>query len=145
MEITDQRHRDVRPLELLADTRHGRGRFGRVHRDPYEFGSGPGERHDLFRRAGDVRGIGVGHRLDDDRGVTADGDGADLDLEGATTDGQGHGATRLADGTGRTARLKTDYGGERGRTPRPARPACPCPSGAAGITGKDFPECPHMV
>jgi hypothetical protein len=57
----------------LADMRHGRGGFVIVDRDPHQFGAGSRQGFDLCHRTVDVGGIGIGHGLDDDRGLAADG------------------------------------------------------------------------
>ena len=80
VEIADQRHVAAQRVELLADRRHGGGGFGRVDGDAHQFRAGVGERLDLRHRRRDVGGVGVGHRLHDDRRAAADVDAADVDL-----------------------------------------------------------------
>jgi hypothetical protein len=50
--------------------------FGGIDRDADELRSGVGQRLDLCDGRADVRGIGVGHRLHDDRRAAADLDAA---------------------------------------------------------------------
>src|SRR5262245_12188173 len=52
----------------------------RVDRDPHHLGAGLRELEHLPRGRGDVRGVGVRHRLDHDRRIAADGDLLDPDL-----------------------------------------------------------------
>ena len=72
VEIADQRHVDAHAVELLADLRHTGGGFRGIHRDPHQFGAGAGQFGTLHGRRHVVGGIGVGHRLDDDRGMSSD-------------------------------------------------------------------------
>ena len=74
MKIADQRDVDLHLVELLADQRHGGGRFRPVDRDAHQFGAGACQLLDLNGGADDVGGIGVGHRLHHDRRVAADPD-----------------------------------------------------------------------
>ena len=62
--------------------RDGGGGLLAVDGDAHHFGAGARERCDLRDRAVDIGGVGVGHRLHDDRRAAADGDVADLDLRG---------------------------------------------------------------
>ena len=66
-------------VETLADRRNGGGGLRRVDGHPDELGAGRGERAHLRDRRGDVRGVGVGHRLHDDRRAAADRDAGDVD------------------------------------------------------------------
>ena len=61
--------------------RHGGGRLVAVDRDAHELGAGARQRRDLARGAFDVGGVGVGHRLHDDRRAAADRDAADIDRD----------------------------------------------------------------
>ena len=83
VEIADERHVDAEPVEALADARHGGRGLVAVDGDADDLGAGPGERRDLRHRRVDVGRVGVGHRLDDDRGAAADHDGADAHADGA--------------------------------------------------------------
>ncbi len=76
MEIADERHVAAHLVELLADMRHGGRRLIAVDRDAHELGAGAGQGCDLLGRRGDIGGIGIGHRLDDNRAAAADGHGA---------------------------------------------------------------------
>jgi len=73
----------------VGDDRHGRrahdfpqrpGAFGGRARDPDDVGAGVLAATDLIDRRACVFGRRVGHRLDADRRVSANGDGADHDL-----------------------------------------------------------------
>ena len=79
VEVADERHADAEPVEPLADLRHrGRGLVP-VDRDAHDLGAGAGERRDLRHRRIDIRRVGVGHRLHDDRRAAADRHGPDAD------------------------------------------------------------------
>ena len=68
-------------VEPLADRARTCARgLGRVDGDAHELGAGARQRRDLRDGGLGVRGVGVGHRLHDDRRAAADGDVADLDL-----------------------------------------------------------------
>ena len=82
MEIADQRRGDAALAQLVADMRHGGRGLVAIHRDADHFGAGARQRCDLLDGALDVGGVGVGHRLHDDRRAAADGDVADHDLGG---------------------------------------------------------------
>ena len=82
MEIADQRRGDATLAQAVADMRHGSGGLIAVDRDPHHFGPGARQGCDLGDGAVDIGGVGVGHRLHDDRGAAADGDIADHDLGG---------------------------------------------------------------
>ena len=66
----------------VADMRHRGGGLVAVDGDPHHFRTGAGQRRHLGHRAVDIGGVGVGHRLHDDRRAAADGDIADHDLGG---------------------------------------------------------------
>ena len=91
VEVADQRHVHADPVEALADLRHGGGRLVAVDGDAHELRAGPRELGDLRHGGVDVGGVGVGHRLDDDRGAAADRDRAvavaDADAGGAVPGG----------------------------------------------------------
>ena len=55
--------------------RHRSRRFVAIHGDSNEFGTGARKRRDLSHRRLDIGGVGVGHRLYDDRRAAADDDG----------------------------------------------------------------------
>ncbi len=82
MEIADQGRGDAALAQAVADMRHGGGGFLAVDRDAHQFGAGARQRCDLGDGAFDIGGVGVGHRLHDDRRAAADGDIADHDLGG---------------------------------------------------------------
>ena len=77
VEIADQRHIAVHPVEMLADVRHGGGGFRRIDGDAHQFRTGARQFGALHGGGQIVGGIGIGHRLDDDRGAAADLDMAD--------------------------------------------------------------------
>ena len=62
--------------------RNGGGGFVAVDRDANQLGAGARKGCDLRDGAVDIGGVGVGHRLHDDRRAAADGDIADHDLRG---------------------------------------------------------------
>ena len=79
MEVADQRHRHAELGEPLLDARHGGGRLVAVDRDAHQFRAGTRQRRHLARGALHVGGVGIGHRLHDDRRAAADHDAADID------------------------------------------------------------------
>ena len=88
MKVADQGNVHAHGQEAFADFRRRDGGLVPVDGQPHQLGAGAGEGRDLTRRRLDVRGVGVGHRLDDDRGAAADHDGrrslADFDRDGLT-------------------------------------------------------------
>ena len=82
MEIADQRNIETEPFETVADLRHGGCAFVAVDRDAHDLRAGTIEGCNLCDRGIDVCRIGVGHRLHDDGGVTADDNAADIDADG---------------------------------------------------------------
>ena len=82
MEIADQGRGDAALAQAVADMRYGGGGFLAVDRDAHQFGAGARQRRDLGDSAVDIGGIGVGHRLHDNRRAAADGNVADHDLGG---------------------------------------------------------------
>ena len=82
MEIADQRRGDAALAQAVADVRNGSRRLLAIDRDADHFRAGARQRCDLRDGAVDIGGVGVGHRLHDDRGAAADGDIADHDLGG---------------------------------------------------------------
>ena len=82
MEVADQRHAHIHLGEAVADMRHrGRGLVA-IDGDAHEFGAGARQRRHLPRGAVDIGGVGIGHRLHDDRGAAADRHAADIDGDG---------------------------------------------------------------
>ncbi len=80
MEVADERDRAAERIEALADRGHrGRG-LRRVDGDADELRAGLGELAHLRDRGLDVGGVGVRHRLHDDRRAAADRHAADVDL-----------------------------------------------------------------
>ena len=82
VEVADERDGDAEPVEALADLRHGGGRLVPVDGDAHDLGAGAGQGRDLGHRGVHVGRVGVGHRLDDDRGAAADHDGPDPHADG---------------------------------------------------------------
>ena len=68
---------------------HGRRRLVGIDRHAHELRARLGELAHLARRRLDVRRVGIGHRLDDDRRAAADSDGADAYRDRAAARG-GH-------------------------------------------------------
>ena len=66
------RGRDPSAPDAVADMRHGGGSFVAIDGDAHEFRAGERQRHHLARGRLDVGGVGVGHRLHDDRRACAD-------------------------------------------------------------------------
>ena len=62
MEVAD--HGNV---HLGNDGGHGAGRFIGVHRHAHQLAAGRVQRAHLRGRRGGIGGVGIGHRLDDDR------------------------------------------------------------------------------
>ena len=81
MEVADQRHVDAEPLEPLADVGNGGRALVAVDGDAHDLGAGAMQRGDLRHRLVDIGGVGVGHRLDDDRRAAADDHAADIDRD----------------------------------------------------------------
>ena len=90
VEVADQRHADAGALEALADGRDRRGGFAGVNRNAHQLGAGACEGLHLRGGALDIRGVGIGHRLNHDGRTAADADGANGHLHGRTT-GDAHG------------------------------------------------------
>ena len=72
VEVADQRDLDAHRRETVADAGNGGGRLVAIDGQPHEFRAGAGERGNLAGGRFDVGGVGVGHRLDDDRRAAAD-------------------------------------------------------------------------
>ena len=67
MEVADQRHLVAAHAQAVADVGDGLGGVMGVDRDPDDLRAGVGQLHHLAHGRVDVRGVGVGHRLHDDR------------------------------------------------------------------------------
>ncbi len=106
VEVTDHRHADAEIADLAHHFGYGGGSSVGVDRHADQLRARVGQRGDLERGGVGVRGVGVGHRLDDDGVPTPDQDAADvhggglaptwqmgqaLDLD-AVGEGAGHGA-----------------------------------------------------
>ena len=77
VKIADQRNGAIRAIERCANRRNRCGGLRCIDGDANELRAGLGERAHLRDRCGNVRGVGVGHRLHDDRSAGADRDVAD--------------------------------------------------------------------
>ena len=65
----------------LLDMRHGGGGLVAIDGDAHDLGAGARQRRHLRGRSGDIGGVGIGHRLHDDRRIAADGHAADIDRQ----------------------------------------------------------------
>ena len=72
VEVADERHGDAARGEPVADVGDGLGGLVAVDGDAHELGAGARQRRNLIDGRGDVGGVGVGHRLHDDRRAAAD-------------------------------------------------------------------------
>ena len=90
MEVADERDVDAQAIQPLAHLRNGRGGFVAIDGDAHDFGAGARKRCDLGDRRIHIRRVGVGHRLNHDRGASADQDAAHIDPDRALA-GQGIG------------------------------------------------------
>ena len=79
MEIADDRNAHTEHIERVHDLRNRSGSSIGVDGNADEFRSRARQRHDLIHRGGDVGGIGVCHRLHDDRVSAAHLDTTDID------------------------------------------------------------------
>ena len=77
VEVADQRDVDTQGQQPFVDFWHGGGGFRRVDGEAHQFRPGAGQFGALNGCFQHVGGVGVGHRLDDDRGVAADANRAD--------------------------------------------------------------------
>ena len=114
MEVADQRRGDAgvehAPLDL---GNRGRG-LGQVDGDPDHLGSRLGQLDALLGRAGGIRGVGHGHRLDDDRRAAADLDAADANADRPVNLQYRHGSF---DSTSRPEGEAGSLNDERGQAP----------------------------
>ncbi len=85
VEVADQRRVDAPGAQTIADMGHSRGGLVAVDRDPHQLGARPRQRRNLAGGRLDVGGVGVGHRLHDDRRARPDMDRA-LALADANSD-----------------------------------------------------------
>ena len=81
VEVADDRHVDAQAADLADHLGHGGGRLVGVDRHPDELRAGVRQARDLDRGRVRVGGVGVGHRLDDDRVRRADEHAADVDAD----------------------------------------------------------------
>ena len=82
VEVADERHGETAGAEAVADMRHGGGRLVAIDGDAHDLRAGAGKRRDLRDGAGDIGGVGVGHRLHDHRRAAADLHAADHHRDG---------------------------------------------------------------
>ena len=71
MEVAHNRHAQAALVETFDNRWNRRRGFLVVHRDAHNLGAGQRQRLNLFDRALNVRRVGVGHRLHDDRNLPA--------------------------------------------------------------------------
>ena len=83
MKIADQRNSAIQRIQPLTNRRNGGSRFRAIHGNANQLRTGLRQRGNLLYRGVDVHGIGIGHRLHDDRRRTADHDVADPNLSRA--------------------------------------------------------------
>ncbi len=81
MKIADQRHRTVVAIERFTDVGHSGSGFRVIHGNAHQFGAGTGQLQHLLGGCGYIRGIGIGHRLHNDRVAAAHGDAVDIDCD----------------------------------------------------------------
>ena len=82
VEVADDRHVDAEAADL-ADHLGDRGRrLVGVDRHPHQLRAGVRQARDLDRGRVGIGGVGVGHRLDDDRVGRSDEHAADIDADG---------------------------------------------------------------
>ena len=86
VEVADERHVDPEPVELGADDRDRLGGLVVVDGDAHQLRSGVGELRDLDGGGVGIGGVGVRHRLDDDRVRRSDRDVADQHGQGRAAD-----------------------------------------------------------
>ena len=89
VEIADDRHRHADLEQALLDVRHGGGGLVAVDRDAHDLGTGGRQRRDLADGPVDIGRVGVGHRLDDDRGAAAHEYAAHVDRHRSAARGGG--------------------------------------------------------
>jgi uncharacterized membrane protein len=81
VEVSDNRDPDPAVLETCRDLADGAGRFRRIDGHSDELGARAGQGFDLRHGGGDIRRVGVGHRLDSHGLASADADSTHVDLE----------------------------------------------------------------
>ncbi len=74
MEIADERDIATERIEFLADGGNGCGGRVVIHRYAHDFRTGLSQRMHLRYRGGDIRRVGVGHRLHHDGRLSAERD-----------------------------------------------------------------------
>ena len=86
MKVADDR--DVKPaaVESLNDVWDGLGRRIVIHGYTDKLGTGRGKSGNLLDGAGDIGGVGIGHRLHNNGGIRAD-----ANLPRTRADGRGYG------------------------------------------------------
>ncbi len=82
VEIADQRHEHAaRWAQLVADMRHGGCALVAIDGDADDLGAGAPQLRHLAHGRLDIGGVGIGHRLDDDRGAAAHHHATDIDAD----------------------------------------------------------------
>ena len=79
MEVAHDGHAQAAFIQALHDVRYGSRGVVVVDRDADDLRARQSQRRDLFDGTRNVRRVGVGHRLDDDRNLPADANLPDLD------------------------------------------------------------------
>jgi hypothetical protein len=79
VKVADNRNDNAALAERVYDVWNCGGRMTSVHSDADKLRTGASELLDLQSGAFDVHGVGVGHRLDDDRVLAADFDTVYID------------------------------------------------------------------
>ena len=79
VKIADERRFAAGVEHALLDFGNSGSGFGDVYRDAHHFRTGGGKLEALLHGGSDIGGVGIGHRLDDDRSASTDGHAADFD------------------------------------------------------------------
>lgn len=79
MEVTDQRHIEAKAQKAITNLRNGSSAFIAVYGDADDFGACAKQSRDLLDGGVDIGGIGIRHRLDDDRRATTDDHATNID------------------------------------------------------------------
>ena len=85
VEVADDRHVDAEATDLADHLRDGGRRLVGVDRHPHQLRAGMRQARDLDGGRVGIGGVGVGHRLDDDRVGGPDEHAADIDADGGVT------------------------------------------------------------
>ena len=82
VEISHDRHLDAHAVQLFADVRHGLRGLVPVNRNAHQLGTRARQCRDLPHSAVDIGRIGIGHRLDNDRVLSANEHAPDVNRRG---------------------------------------------------------------